>query len=257
MPRISNVKPMNAYDHVATALKAAGAKDGVISRTEAKSLVAALEKNGQGTEALAARNIFAMIDARDAAPGARVTGYDLDRDRSFVKEKLIANRDINNNGLAKNEIEKMSPTGRALVELGQVLAIEKSRARVKLSTPEAGLEHVTALLKTLARKDNIASRSDANALTAELRKQGRGTEALAVSTFFSFIDFRDNGAGKRITAADINKAEGYAKASLLQNKDLNNNGYSAAEVATFSKSAKAFLLLGQMIEAKVLKSAAV
>lgn len=255
MPRISHTTPMNAFDAVAKALKAAGG-DNVISRAEAKSLVATLEKNGQGTEALAARNIFAMIDARDTAPGARVTSYDLDKDRAFVQEKLLENRDINKNGYARAEIEKMSPTGRALVELGQVLAMDKAKARVKLSTPELGLKHVTALLKQLVKGDAIASRADASALTAQLRKEGRGTEALAVGTFFKFIDFRDAGAGKRITAADVNKAEGYANAILLEAKDTNNNGYSAAEVATFSKSAKAFLLLGQMIEAKILKSAA-
>lgn len=256
MPRIAHATPMNAFDAVSKALKAAGG-DHVISRTEAKALVAKLEKNGQGTEALAARNIFAMIDARDVGTGNRVTAYDLDKDRSFVQAKLLENRDINKNGFARSEIEKMSPTGRALVELGQVLAMDKAKARVKLSTPEAGLEHVTALLKSLNKSDGIASRADASALTAQLRKEGRGTEALAVGTFFKFIDFRDDGAGKRITATDINKAEGYAKASLLKNKDANKNGYSAAEIADFSKSAKAFLLLGQMIEAGILKSAAV
>lgn len=256
MPRIAHATPMNAFDAVAKALKAAGG-DNVISRTEAKALVAALEKNGQGTEALAAKNIFAMIDARDTAPGNRVTSYDLDKDRAFVQAKLLENRDINKNGYARAEIEKMSPTGRALVELGQVLAMDKAQARVKLSTPELGLEHVTALLKAANKSDAIVSRADASALTRQLRKEGRGTEALAVGTFFKFIDFRDDGAGKRITAADINKAEAYAKANMLKNKDLNSNGYSAAEIANFSKSAKAFLLLGQMIEAKVLKSAAV
>lgn len=255
MPRISNVKPMQAYDHVAKTLIAASG-NGVISRAEAKTLVAQLEKDGKGTEAMAARNIFKMLDARDVGPGNRVTGYDLKRDRAFVQDKMIENRDINNNGLARSEIAKMSPTARALVELGQVLSIEKSKARVKNSTPELGLEHVAALIKQAARKDAITSRDDARAFTAELRKQGRGTEALAVGTFFKFIDFRDAGVGSRITAADVNKAEAYAKASLLKNKDTNNNGYSAAEIANFSKSAKAFLLLGQMIEAKVLKSAA-
>lgn len=256
MPRIAHATPMNAYDAVAKALKAAGG-DNVISRAEAKDLVAKLEKDGKGTEALAAKNIFAMIDARDTAPGARVTAYDLDKDRAFVQAKLLENRDINKNGYARSEIEKMSPTGRALVELGQVLAMDKAQARVKLSTPELGLAHVAALLKSVNKSDAIVSRADASALTRQLRSEGRGTEALAVGTFFKFIDFRDDGAGKRITAADINKAEAYAKESLLKNKDVNSNGYSAAEIEGFSKSAKAFLLLGQMIEAKVLKSAAV
>lgn len=257
MPRISHAAPMTAYDHVARALKDAGGKNGGISRDEAKSLVAHLEKDGKGTEALAARNIFKLIDERDAAPGARVTGYDLDRERAFVEQKLLENRDINKNGYARAEIEKMSPTGRALVELGQVLAIDKAQGRIPYATPEKGLDHVAALLKAAAKDDPITSRADARELVRSLNKQGRGTEALAAATFFKFVDFRDDDGGSRITATDINKARKYAAEHLLKAKDRNENGYSAAEVATFSKSAKAFLLVGQMIDAKILKSAAV
>jgi hypothetical protein len=256
MPRISHATPMNAYDHVAKLLKQAGGNN-VISRAEAKALVAQLKKEGKGTEAMAAGNIFKLIDARDNAPGARVTGYDLDKDRSYVQQKLLENRDINRNGYARAEIAKMSPTGRALVELGQVLAMEKPRARIAYATPEKGLNHITALLKAAAKGDPITSRADVNALVRDLNKQGRGTEALAAATFFRFIDFRDRAPGARVTATDINKAQKYAAETLLRAKDHNRNGYSAAEVASFSKSAKAFLLLGQMIEAKILKSAAV
>lgn len=253
MSRISHKTPMAAFDHVASSLKQANGGDGVISRDDAKKLVAQLEKDGKGTEALAARNIFKLVDARDAAPGAKVTSYDLDKTRDFVQQKMLENRDINKNGYARAEIEKMSPTGRALVELGQVLAMEKARGRIPYSTPEAGLKHTTALIKAASKNDPIISRADATALVRSLNKQGRGTEALAVSTFFKFIDFRDAKDGARITAADVNKAEKYAAETMLKKKDHNKNGYSADEIATFSKSAKAFLLLGQMVEAKLLQ----
>lgn len=255
MSRIAHAVPMNAYDHVANLLKQKAGGTGVISRAAAATLVDELEREGKGTEALAAKNIFALIDARDAAPGARVTGYDLDRDRVFVKEKLLENRDINRNGYARAEVERMSPTGRALVELGQVLALEAAQGRVAYRIPEAGLLHITNLLKAAAQKDPITSRDDAKALCRKLNLEGRGTEALAAGTFFSFIDFRDNGAGARITAADIDAAKTYAVDHLLRGKDHNQNGYSAAEVAQFSKSAKAFLLLGQMIEGGILSPA--
>jgi hypothetical protein len=254
MPRISNAKPMQAYDYVANLLKQANGGDSTISRDDAKALVAELKKNGQGTAALAARNIFKLVDARDTGPGARVTAYDLDRDRKFVQEKMIENRDINKNGLARDEIAKMSPTGRALVELGQVIAMEKPKARIAYDVPQKGLDYVTKLLKEAAKRDPITSRADVTALARELNTQGRGTEALAVATFFAFVDFRDEGKGSRITAKDLDKANAYASEKLLKGHDANKNGYSAADVATFSKSAKAFLLLGQMIEAGILKA---
>ncbi len=256
MSRISHKTPLAAFDHVAKILKDANGGDKVISRADAKALVDQLQKDGKGTEALAARNIFKLVDARDTKPGARVTAYDLDNVRDFVKDKMLENRDINKNGYARAEIEKMSPTGRALVELGQVLALEKPKARIGYAIPEAGLKHVTAMLKAAAKGDPITSRADATALVKKLNTEGRGTEALAAATFFKFIDFRDAKPGSRVTATDINKAEKYAAETLLKAKDHNKNGYSAAEVEKFSKSAKAFLLLGQMIQGGILKSAA-
>jgi hypothetical protein len=256
MPRISSVVPMKAYDHVAELLLQKSGGDGVISRADAKRLVAELKAEGKGTEALAANNIFKMIDARDQGRGARVTGYDLKRDRAFVEEKMIKNRDINKNGLARAEIEKMSPTGQALVELGRVLAIKKKAGRISQKTPERGLMHVAALLTQAAGSDRITSKADINNLAKALLKQGRGTEALAVGTFGAFIDFRDAGRNNRITKRDIDKAVAYGKEVLLKAKDKNNNGYSLDETSKFSKSAKAFLLLGRMIDAGVLKSAA-
>jgi hypothetical protein len=256
MPRISHNVPLAAYDHIANMLKAKAGPDGIVSRADAKELVADLNKAGRGTEALAAGNLFKMIDAQDNKDGARVTGFDLDVSRSFVENKMLENRDTNRNGYSQAEIAKMSPTARALVELGQTLAMEKAAGRVAHATPEAGLEHVAALLKVAAGKDGITSRDDLDALADDLYKQGRGTESLAAQKFFGFIDARDFKDGARVTGKDIDKAVAYAKESLLKNKDVNNNGYSQAEVAKFSTSAKAFLMVGQMIEAGLLDSAA-
>src|SRR5688572_16764280 len=98
MPRINRDTPMKAYDHVVKLLTEAGGKDGTISRDDATALVRNLEKEGRGTEALAARNVFTMIDARDQATGNRVTGYDLKKDKGFVQKKLLENRDVNRDG---------------------------------------------------------------------------------------------------------------------------------------------------------------
>lgn len=252
MARIAHSIPMNAYDHVARLLEKAGGEDGIISRADAEQIVAELRQDGKGTEAQAAENIFKFIDARDHREGARVTGYDLNLTRSYVQEKLLENRDVNRNGYSRDEIAKMSPTGRALVELGQILEIEKVQGRVAHAVPERGLEHVAGLLKEAAGKDGITSRDDIDALGHQLYVQGRGTEGLAVRYFGSFIDYRDHEAGARITGSDIDRAVDYAKEHLLQNKDENRNGYSAAEVENFSTSAKAMLLIGQMLDAGII-----
>jgi len=257
MSRINRDTPMKAYDHVAKLLKDSAGPDGVISRQNAKALVADLKANGRGTEALAAENIFKMIDARDQEAGNRVTGYDLTKDRSFVKNKMIENRDINRNGLSRAEVEKMSPTGRALVELGRTMSLDKSRSVVEQAIPEMGLHHVATMLREASKKDLITSKSDRDAYCNKLYKEGRGTEMLAVRTFFNFIDARDAGSGSRMTDKDIDRAVEYATASLLRNKDTNNDGaYSATEMEKFSKSAKAFTLIGQMIEGGVIASKA-
>ncbi len=255
MARIARDTPMKAFDHVVKLLTEAGKKDGTISRDDAKALVTRLEKEGRGTEALAAKNIFTMIDARDQASGNRVTGYDLKNDRGFVQKKLLENRDINRDGYARTEIAKMSVTGRALVELGRTLELDKVRGRVPHATPERGLHHIATMIRAAAKQDLITSRADADKFAAALTKEGRGTEALAFATFYGFLDHRDAGAGGRITDKDITKAVDYATAHLLRNKDLNGDGYSKAEIATASKSAKAFFVIGQMIEGGILQSA--
>lgn len=247
---------MKAYDHVANLLKDAGGKDGIVSKKDAKALVANLRKEGRGTEALAAENLFKMIDAFNDGAGERVTGYDFQAARGFVETKMLENRDTNRNGFSQAEIDKMSPTGKALIELGRALEMEGPKGRIGHAVPEAGLNHTAALIRGAAGSDGIVSRADIDALEAQLYKDGRGTEAFAVSYFFRMTDHRDAGAGNRVTGADIDKAVDFAKEKMLKNKDVNNNGYSQAEVAKFSASAKAFLMLGQMIDAGIIKSAA-
>ena len=255
MTRISHDTPMKAYDHVASLLEKAGGQDGKISRDDAKGLVADLRKQGRGTEALAAENLFKMIDARDTAAGHQVTGYDLTKDRKFVQTKMLENRDPNSNGFSADEIKKMSTTGRALVELGQALAVEKTTGRIAHATPERGLYHVAGMIRQAAKSDLITSKADAEQYASKLHLEGRGTEALALRTFFGFIEHKDAKPGSRITDADITKAVDYASEHLLANKDKNNNGYSKGEIAKFSTSAKAFLVIGQLVEAGVLGSA--
>jgi hypothetical protein len=254
MTRIAHKVPLQAFDHIRGLLENAAGDDGVISRADADKLVNDLQKAGKGTEAQAARNLFKMIDNFDQAKGARVTGYDLGQARNFVQEKMLENRDVNHNGYSKAEIVTMSKTGQALVELGRVLDMEGPQGRIGHDVPEKGMDHVAGLINDAMGPDGIASREDREALVSDLYKQGRGTEALATSYFFSFMDHRDYKPGARITSTDIDRAVEYAGESMLKNKDKNNNGYSKAEVDKFSTTAKSFLLIGRMIEAGIIDS---
>src|SRR5690606_3172887 len=140
--------------------------------------------------------------------------FDLDISRKFVEAKMLENRDVNKNGFSQAEIAKMSPTARALVELGQVLSIETKKGRISHDLPERGAEHIARLLKDAAGADGTTSRADLEKLADALYTEGRGTESLAASYFFKFLDHRDAAPGARITAKDIEKGLAYAKESL-------------------------------------------
>ena len=103
MARIGHDVGMKAYDHIAKMLEKSADKDGIVSRDDAKNLVSNLRKEGRGTEALAANNLFKMIDKFDDDKGARVTGYDLKLARPFVENKMLENRDVNRNGFSQAE----------------------------------------------------------------------------------------------------------------------------------------------------------
>ena len=105
-----------------------------------------------------------------------------------------------------------------------------------------------------AGDDAITSRADREKLIGDLYSQGRGTEALAASYFFNFIDARDHEKGARVTGTDIDRAVEVASERLLRSKDRNRNGYSQNEIERFSTSGKAFLEVGKLIDAGIIKS---
>jgi hypothetical protein len=254
MSRIGHNVPLEGFEHVTKMLKDSAGKDGIISRKDAEKLGQDLRKAGRGTEALAAGKIFRMVDRYEDQPGARVTAQDLDRARSFVERELLESADTNRNGYSRAEIQTMPSTGRALVEIGLGLRADADDGggRVAHRIPQAGLEHTAQMLKDAAGADKITSRADREELIGTLYREGRGTEALAASYFFNFIDARDHKPGARVTTKDIDRAVEVAGERLLRNKDLNKNGYSESEIARFSTSAKAFLEVGKLIDAGII-----
>jgi len=256
MSRIGHNVPLEGFEHVTKMLKESAGKDGIISRDDAEKLGKTLRKDGRGTEAYAAGKVYRMVDKFEDAPGARVTGSDLDQARGFVENELLESADVNHNGYSQAELKTMPATGRALVEIGLKLRADSDDGggRIAHRVPEAGLQHTAQMLKAAAGDDKITSRDDREALIGNLYREGRGTEALAASYFFNFIDARDHESGARVTPTDIDRAVEVAGQRLLKNKDVNRNGYSQSEVDRFSTSAKAFLEVGKLIDAGIIKA---
>jgi len=256
MSRIGHNVPLEGFEHVKNMLKESAGEDGLISRDDAEKLGKTLRKDGRGTEAYAAGKVYRMVDKFEDAPGARVTGSDLDQAQNFVENQLLESADKTRNGYPQAELRPMPATVGALVAIGLKLRAESEDrgGRIAHSVPEAGLHHTAQMLKEAAGDDKITSRADREELIGKLYREGRGTEALAASYFFNFIDARDYKDGARVTPKDIDRAVEVAEERLLKNKDLNRNGYSQSEVDRFSTSAKAFLEVGKLIDAGIIKT---
>lgn len=119
MPRISKTEVNRALDVAAKTLLKIGGEDGRISRAEVK---AALESHRVPKKQQALVDIFfKFVDNRDFRAGAQVTAADLKKAIAYAKTHMIAKYDLNNNGLSKDEITKMSLTGKRAVDLAREL----------------------------------------------------------------------------------------------------------------------------------------
>ncbi|MFT4975844.1 MAG: hypothetical protein ACI8S6_001737 [Myxococcota bacterium] len=247
---ISREIPLRAYDHLTTMLLGAGS-DGGVRREDVATLVAALRKEGRGTEALAADSLFTMVAHVDYEKTNHLNAEHFDRARSFFAKKLYHRGGV----ISAAELALMSPTLRALVEIGQFLDSDRRPGRIPHHVPRQGMDHVAALLLRMTRPEGVITRDDRDLMVFALFERGRGTEALAVRYFFNFIDHRSGSLVEKISPEEIAAAITYSDEKLLRNKDLDNNGYSTDEVARFSTTAKAFLRVGQMIEAGLIQTA--
>jgi len=117
MARIAKADVNAALAHVGKALIKAGGDDGRISRADVKKALPTLTKQ----EARLADIFFKFVDNRDFKKGATVTAKDINRALSYAKTHMINKYDLNANGLSKDEISKMSLTGRRAVDLAKAL----------------------------------------------------------------------------------------------------------------------------------------
>jgi len=117
MSRISKQSVNAALKQAASHIVDAAKDDGRVSRADMKAKLQEL----QGSEKNLTDIFFRFIDKRDFKAGAQVTPDDVKRAVAYAKEHLIDNYDLNNNGLSKGEIAKMSVTGKLAVQLAREL----------------------------------------------------------------------------------------------------------------------------------------
>jgi hypothetical protein len=106
--------------------------------------------------------------------------------------------------------------------------------RLAKTAVHAALERAAKNIITASPNDPFISRRD---MRAQLKKL-RGVERSLTDIFYRFIDHRDAAPGARITAKDVHDALAYAKAKLIDQYDLDENGLSEDEIAQMSRTGK-------------------
>ncbi|MBL8913327.1 MAG: hypothetical protein JNM17_21700 [Archangium sp.] len=117
MPRIAKSDVNAALSLVAKAVINAGGTDGRTSRAEMKTALNKLPKEQRALADI----FFKFVDNRDWRAGAQVTAKDVNKAVAYAKQHMIAKYDLNSNGLSKDEIAKMSLTGKNAVSLAKAL----------------------------------------------------------------------------------------------------------------------------------------
>jgi hypothetical protein len=117
MSRIAKADVVYALKRAQSLLVEAGGADKRISRAEKEKKLGSLD----GAEKQLVDTFFRFVDHRDAKPGATITNTDLDKAVAYAADHMIANYDVNHDGLSKAEISKMSLTGRLAVQVAEGL----------------------------------------------------------------------------------------------------------------------------------------
>jgi hypothetical protein len=154
MTRIAKSNVHDALKRAAAHLKDAGGPDGRVSRKD----IAEKLKTLDGTERALVDMFFRFVDARDAKKGATVTHTDVDQALAYAKEKLVDKYDVNQNGLSKAEIEKMSTTGKLAV------ALAKELRAIPSPPSETGFDRTLFALEVKALTDGLTLMSESDAM---------------------------------------------------------------------------------------------
>lgn len=117
MSRIAKSDVNAALALAAKTIVEAGGANGRVSRAEIKAKLPSLPPEQRALVDV----FFKFIDHRDFKAGAQVTKSDVAKAVTFAKKAMVAKYDLNDNGLSKDEIAKMSLTGKLAVDLARAL----------------------------------------------------------------------------------------------------------------------------------------
>lgn len=132
MARIAKADVYAALDRAASLIRRMDAgNDGRLSRADVKQGLHHFTATPVGqTEQKLVDIFYRFIDHRDAKPYAKVTGADIDKALAYAKQHMVANYDVNHNGLSKSEIAKMSTTAKLAVELTEELKTQNGKQQI-------------------------------------------------------------------------------------------------------------------------------
>ena len=242
MPRIAKADVNRALQLAASTIVEAGGRDGRTSRAELKAKLATLPP----AERKLADIFFKFVDNRDFRAGAQVTAKDVTRAVEYAKKHMVEKYDLNSNGLSKDEISRMSLTGKRAVEL--------SKALKEAATPLTSAD-LSKALKLAAKDANYMSESDyrPEPINGKPATAAGATEANVKAAFGSTLTkfFGDNN-GSPVSLADLAFDIDSPAASKEWIRELATSAPDADE------SAKAFgqirnLLLANLSDVRVVK----
>lgn len=103
-------------------------------------------------------------------------------------------------------------------------------SRISKKAVHAALDKAAANIISAKGTDAFVSRADIRQKLSTLS----GIEQRLTDIFYRFMDARDHRPGARITQRDVDDTLAYAKEKLIDKYDLNNNGFSTAEIEKMS-----------------------
>lgn len=174
MSRIPKNHVNAALSLAAQNIVAAG-HNGVTSRADMERKLETLS----GTEKALTDRLFRFIVHRDFKTNAGVMKSDVQRALDYAREKLVEKYDLNNNGLSKSEVAKMSVTGQLAVKL----AAETRGITAPL--PKSSSTALAGLIATAVKDTWYVSESDSQPTFVEA-KLPRGATVDGATVFKAF-----------------------------------------------------------------------
>jgi hypothetical protein len=209
MARIAKVDVNRALEQAAKTIIQAGGNDGRISRAEVKARLPELK----GPEKKLVDMFFRFIDHKDFKLGATVTPADVNKAVAYAKEHMIAKYDLNNDGLSKAEIAKMSLTGKLAVELAKVLKQAPAPSEPSMVTKFGTFSELIDAVKTersvdYTRPDQVPP--ELKKMIIEATHQSSYTDTVTLKDAFEAVDqgefvvrnLKDPATGEKLISID-------------------------------------------------------